>query len=79
MMMQEAGVDMNLRTLLAVLLQYVSSRNTHTHTTAFTFQGLPMDGGDVQINKFIRILRSERRVLFVSAARLVSIVLFLFN
>lgn len=25
--------------------------------------GLPMDGGDVQVNKFIRILRSERRFL----------------
>ena len=29
----------------------------------FLMAGLPMDGGDVQVNKFIRILRSERRFL----------------
>lgn len=31
------------------------------HRPMFLMAGLPMDGGDVQVNKFIRILRSERR------------------
>lgn len=30
------------------------------------WRGLPMDGGDVQVNKFIRILRSERQIEMVS-------------
>lgn len=29
-------------------------------------RGLPMDGGDVQVNKFIRILRSERQIEMAS-------------